>query len=96
MNRIETMDTPSTREEFEYRFHLLNEQIRRGKYDNALSAGLDKVRLLPNGRIDILSINELARLQANTMSQFNSKRMQELIKAQDTEDCNGQLILERS
>jgi hypothetical protein len=88
MNKIETMDTPSTREEFEYRFHVLNEQIRRGKYHNPFSAGLDKVRLLPNGRIDILSINEHARLQANTMSQFNSKRMQELIKAQDIEDPN--------
>jgi hypothetical protein len=88
MNKIETMDTPSTREEFEYRFHVLNEQIRRGKYHNPFSAGLDKVRLLPNGRIDILSINEQARLTANMMSQFNTKRMQELIKAQDIEDPN--------
>jgi hypothetical protein len=86
MNKIETMDTPSTREEFEYRFHLLNEQIRRGKFHNPFSAGLDAVRLLPNGRIDILSINEQARLQANSMFQFNPKRMQELIKEQDIEN----------
>ena len=88
MNNIETMNTPSTRDEFEHRFHVLNEQIRRGKYQNPFSTGLDEVRLLPNGRIDILSINEQARLQANTMSQFNSKRMQELIKAQDIEAPN--------
>jgi len=86
MNKIETMDTPSTREEFEYRFHALNEQIRRDKYHNPFSGGLDEVRLLPNGRIDILSINEQARLQANTMHQFNPKRMKELIKDQDIEN----------
>lgn len=88
MNKIETMDTPSTREEFEYRFHLLNEQIRRDKFHNPFSGGLDEVRLLPNGRIDILSINEQARLTANMMSQFDTKRMQKSIKAQDIEDPN--------
>lgn len=88
MNKIETMDTPSTREEFEYRFHLLNEQIRKDKFHNSFSGGLDEVRLLPNGRIDILSINERARLTANMMSQFDAKRMQELIKEQDIEDLN--------
>jgi hypothetical protein len=86
MKRIESMDTPSTREEFEHRFHVLNEKKRTGKFHNPFTAGLNQVRLLPNGRIDILSINEQARLQANTMSQFDTKRIQELIKEQDEEN----------
>lgn len=88
MNKIETMDTPSTREEFEYRFHLLSEKIRTDKFHPPSMRCLEEVRLLPNGRIDILSINEQARLTANMMSQFDTKRMQESIKAQDIEDPN--------
>lgn len=79
------MDTPSTREEFEYRFHLLSEKIRTDKYHSSSMRGLEELRILPNGRIDILSINEQARLTANMMSQFNTKRMQELVKEQDKE-----------
>lgn len=33
--------------------------------------GLMKVRRLPNGRIDFLSVNEMARLQANMMLQMS-------------------------
>jgi hypothetical protein len=32
---------------------------------------LNKVKMLPNGRIDLLTINESARLQANMMNNFH-------------------------
>lgn len=72
---IETMETPATREEFERRLHLLAEQLRRGKMMFAAGTergqdGLMRVRYLPNGRIDLLSIDESTRLQANMMHQF--------------------------
>ena len=88
MNKIEAMNIPSTREEFEYRFHMLSEKIRTDKFHNPSMRCLEELRLLPNGRIDILSINEQARLTANMISQFNTKRIKELIKAQDIEDPN--------
>lgn len=52
-----------TREAFEHRFHLTTEMQRRSnlKIPNGLGAGLEKVRYLPNGRIDLLSIDEMAR-----------------------------------
>lgn len=79
---METMQTPTTRAEFERRFHLLREQIRKGKFFIArgLSVGIDKVRFLPNGRIDFLSVNESARLQANMMIQLQSEVFKERLK----------------
>ncbi|EDK28166.1 hypothetical protein VSWAT3_01970 [Vibrionales bacterium SWAT-3] len=67
---FETYDTPDTRSEFELRFHYLHNIIKRGKfYVNAdiSMEGILKVRKLPNGRIDFLSVNEQARLNANMM-----------------------------
>jgi len=79
---METMQTPMTRAEFEHRFHLLGEQIRKGKFFIArgLTVGIDKVRVLPNGRIDFLSVNESARLQANMMVQFQNEIFKERLK----------------
>jgi hypothetical protein len=34
---------------------------------------LYRIRPLPNGRIDFLSVDELARLQANMTAQFDGK-----------------------
>ncbi len=72
------MKTPRTRAEFERNFHLLHRQFKEGKIHIAqgLSGvidGLARVRLLPNGRIDFLSVDESARLQANMMNQFNEE-----------------------
>jgi len=86
MSKVESMDTPITREEFEYRFHLLREQINRGKFHVASGidlGGLEKVRFLPNGRIDLLSVNEQARLSANMTKQFDPERIQELMGKQE-------------
>ena len=52
---MERMETPNTRSEFEYRFHLLKDKIEKGKFhvNRGISLeGLRKVRYLPNGRID--------------------------------------------
>lgn len=83
---IESMKTPSTREEFEQRFHFVQEQIIKGKFNvsHGVDTGLERVRRLPNGRIDLLSINESARLTANTMATF-AGRFKEFIQ-EDGED----------
>lgn len=85
---METMQTPMTRAEFERRFHLLREQMRQGKFliARGMSTGLEKVRFLPNGRIDFLSVNESARLQANMMVQFQSEIFKERLKTSGPKD----------
>lgn len=79
--KIEPMQTPTTRAEFERRFHLLREQVRQGKFHIAqgMSLGIEMIRLLPNGRIDFLSVNESARLNANMMSQFQSEMFKKMM-----------------
>ncbi|MDO9529106.1 MAG: AVAST type 1 anti-phage system protein Avs1c [Syntrophales bacterium] len=87
---IETMQTPMTRAEFERRFHLLREQIHKGKFFIArgLTVGIEKIRFLPNGRIDFLSVNESARLQANMMVQFQSEEFKEKLKTRGPKDSS--------
>jgi len=80
---IETMQTPTTRAEFEHRFHLLREQMKQGKMlfaDISMTLGIQQIRYLPNGRIDFLSVNESARLQANMMLQFQNRDFKEMLK----------------
>ncbi|MEY8199557.1 MAG: AVAST type 1 anti-phage system protein Avs1c [Colwellia sp.] len=70
------METPATRSEFEHRFHLLENSMKNGKMHVAQHISMEgmlKVRRLPNGRLDFLSVNESARLQANMM--FNVSKM---------------------
>lgn len=74
--RMQLMDRPVTRSEFEHRFHRLRELMRQGRYAQVQGVGesiLD-VRYLPNGRLDFLSVDESARLQANTILQFANFR----------------------
>lgn len=82
---MERMNTPRTRAEFERRFHLLFQSIKDGKYHVTQGAshsldGLARLRFLPNGRLDFLSVDEMARLQANMMVQFNEESFQEQLK----------------
>ena len=71
----EPMQTPTTRAEFERNFHFLYEQMRQEKFQSAAPlTELAKVRFLPNGRLDLLSINELARLQTNMMAHLIMKK----------------------
>lgn len=75
---IKPMKTPQTRAEFERRLYLLREQLRQRKmfFSSSVVRGLDglqRVRMLPNGRIDFLSVDESTRLQANMMVQFQEE-----------------------
>ena len=85
--KIEPMQTPTTRTEFERRFHLLREQLRLGRFHIAqgMTLGIEKVRLLPNGRIDFLSVNESARLNANMMSQFQSEAFKTMLDNRESQ-----------
>ncbi|WP_424949140.1 AVAST type 1 anti-phage system protein Avs1c [Delftia tsuruhatensis] len=68
------METPSSRAEFEECMQMVREQLIQGKlmFNKGLRGpeSLLKVRLLPNRRIDLLSIDESARLQGNMARQF--------------------------
>lgn len=75
---IRPMETPQTRDEFERRLYLLRERLRQGKMFFSSNVvrhldGLQRVRVLPNGRIDFLSVDESTRLQANMMVQFQEE-----------------------
>lgn len=91
---MESMQQPMTRAEFERRFHLLNERLKEGKMhfaDRKMTLGILKVRLLPNGRIDFLSVNESARLNANMMAQYDREDFKKMIESHvdqsSPEDC---------
>ncbi len=74
---IDTYETPKTRSEFELRFHYLQNIMKQGKYhvgSNVSMEGIFNVRKLPNGRIDLLSVNEQARLQANMMYKMRNMK----------------------
>lgn len=82
---MKNMKTPRTRAEFERNLNLLHRQIEDGKFriNDGLSRslyGLARMRFLPNGRIDFLSVDESTRLQANMMNQFNEEAFQEQFK----------------
>jgi len=69
------MKTPRNRLEFERNFNLLAEKMYQGKmhFGKNVMHGVDsltRIQKLPNGRIDLLTINESARLQANMMNNF--------------------------
>ena len=67
--------TPNDREEFEHNMHLVEEKalkIVQSKNEDAIQnfkwatwPHLRKVKRLPNGRINLLTVNEMIRLQAN-------------------------------
>lgn len=74
------METPTTRAEFEYRFHLLKDRMENGKFHvhrGVSLEGLRKIRYLPNGRVDFLSVDEQARVTVNTMAQIQSFKFPE-------------------
>ena len=79
---MSTYDTPSTRAEFEERMNYMCEILKQGKmYYSREVGGVDSllaVRYLPNGRIDLLSIDESARLQANTTYHMRNMNFDDL------------------
>ena len=73
--KTQTYNTPATRAEFERKMHLLGETLKAGRFHVAPKVGTDglaRVRYLPNGRIDLLSIDESTRLTANTLDHFKN------------------------
>ena len=64
-----------SRYEFERNFNILLELIHDGKMNFSFQSrktvdSLAKIRKLPNGRIDLNTINELARTTANMAGNF--------------------------
>jgi hypothetical protein len=78
---ISAMETPSTRADFEERMQIAREELRKGKvhFNKGLRGpeSLLKVRYLPNRRIDLMSIDESARLHANMSYQMRSTQLGE-------------------
>lgn len=76
------MNTPSTRAEFEERLNYAREHLRNGMmhFTKGLRGpdSLLKVRYLPNGRIDFLSVDEMARLTANQTYQMRNMEFGEM------------------
>ncbi len=70
------MQVPSTRAEFEERMNYAREQLINGMmhFSEGLRGpdSLLNVRYLPNRRIDLLSIDEMARLHANMSYQMRN------------------------
>lgn len=92
-----TMQTPETRAEFEERMNFMVEQLKAGQLrfapDLRIVDSLTSVRYLPNRRIDLLSIDETARLQANMAFQMRDTSIREKLMGvaggQGTQDSSG-------
>ena len=76
VNLVE-MQTPNTREEFENRLFRLRYSIVNNKMhfmDGISSVAIEDLvhmRSMPNGRMDLLTVDESARLNANMMVQMD-------------------------
>ena len=76
VNLVE-MQTPNTREEFENRLFRLYYSIVNNKMhfmDGISSVAIEDLvhmRSMPNGRMDLLTVDESARLNANMMVQMD-------------------------
>lgn len=79
------MNTPRTRAEFERNFNLLHRQIADDKFFvnrecRHTISGIHRVRFLPNGRIDFLSVDESARLEANMIANMSDGLFEDQMK----------------
>jgi hypothetical protein len=70
------METPLTRAEFERRFNIFKELVLSGRMIHPNSSEMNdsilKINILPNKRIDLLTIDEIARVTVNTMANVPS------------------------
>lgn len=76
-NKI-SFSAPTSRSEFERNLFLIKEKIVQGKLsifqgNYWAASGLLRARELPNGRIDLLSIDESTRSLANTMANLEEQ-----------------------
>ncbi|KVO39274.1 hypothetical protein WJ85_30030 [Burkholderia ubonensis] len=83
------MQRPTTREEFEERINLVHEHLQSGKMHPNGMEGMLNVRLLPNGRIDMLSVDEFVRLNANTTYQMIATDMGKMLRELPEYDEGG-------
>lgn len=69
------MITPSNRKDFERHIHILAESIERGRFhippSRRMLKSLLNARQLPNSRTNFLTIDESARLLANSLANFD-------------------------
>jgi hypothetical protein len=76
--KIEQMRSiPSSRAEFERNMFFMAEAMNRGKFHVGQGLhhtidGLQRARKLPNGRLDLLSVDEMTRLNANMMAEMQA------------------------
>ncbi|UXH80099.1 AVAST type 1 anti-phage system protein Avs1c [Roseateles amylovorans] len=77
------MQTPLTRAQFEERLNYARELLKNGlmHFSKGLRGpeSLANVRYLPNRRIDLLSIDEMARLNANMAYQMRDMDLGETL-----------------
>lgn len=89
---MQFFNTPSSRAKFERNLHLLAETMRQGKFRIAsgLSRAIDgirRVRVLPNRRIDLLTVDESTRLTANMITwSIDQEPVRRDVAAPDEED----------
>jgi hypothetical protein len=86
---MQPMRRPNTRAELERNFHLLHHKSENGMVQimhhlRHTLEGLEKVRALPNGRVDFLSVDEMARLHANSLANMIRDRPED---AQESEEA---------
>ena len=79
-----------TRFEFERNFNILSELINKGRMNFSSQVkrtveSLAKIRKLPNGRIDLNTIDELARTTANMAGNFEHMMEQKNDKTHEEE-----------
>ncbi|OJA43202.1 AVAST type 1 anti-phage system protein Avs1c [Burkholderia ubonensis] len=87
--KLTNMQRPTTREEFEERINLVHEHLQSGKMHPNGMEGMLNVRLLPNGRIDMLSVDEFVRLNANTTYQMIATDMGKMLRELPEYDEGG-------
>ena len=69
----------SSRKEFEHNMHLLKERAEKGQIHITKSSirsikGIMNARYAPNQRINLHTINEIARLMANMVTQMSHQK----------------------
>lgn len=76
MKIVWNKQTPFSREGLERNIYLLLEGLNAGTIGSAPHLSMDgyrRIRTLPNGRIDLLSVDESTRSAANTIANFVSE-----------------------
>jgi hypothetical protein len=70
------MITPNNRKQYEQHINILAESIRNGKFhippDRRLLQSLLNIKSLPNKRLNLLTIDNFARLLGNSIKTFSS------------------------